>query len=251
METSKTSFLSFPPELRLKVYRNLFVVDKAWADRRFLQTALSSQLLRTCNLILLEGRPVLYGENTMAFSRAADLKHWLDRWSDDVKSSIRLIIIGSRSWYYGLRGCSSLIKHLSAMTSIRRIDFDVGQIFHTLDTRLYKDPFVDTRAHLEARMPCTTFLRQMFIKHPSIGSGLIVGYDTPSDPYNVRIDCSPIAELLTDLLYQVRAIWKICHVRYKFVPDGEVKRMQRFFLALDETFPAENSHKLLIVRVEV
>lgn len=44
--------------------------------------------------------------------------------------------------------------------------------------RLNIDPFLGWGERIKRSLSCNTFLRQMFIKHPSIESGLVVDFDT-------------------------------------------------------------------------
>jgi hypothetical protein len=57
-------FLDLPAEIRLKVYRNIFVSERYVSP--FEPNELSTQILRTCHTIHDEGVTVLYGENRFA-----------------------------------------------------------------------------------------------------------------------------------------------------------------------------------------
>jgi hypothetical protein len=75
LETSRLGFADLPPELRIKVYRNLFVSELIWLGR--LNLALSSQLLRCSKTCLVEGRPILYRENTFYAVRPREIPRFL------------------------------------------------------------------------------------------------------------------------------------------------------------------------------
>jgi hypothetical protein len=84
-DSSGIGFLSLPPELRLKIYRYLFVMDSHLripepiqikrdrissqpqspqaAQRDPIVVKADSQFLRCCKTVYIEGLPVLYGEN--------------------------------------------------------------------------------------------------------------------------------------------------------------------------------------------
>jgi hypothetical protein len=70
MSTSKDSegfpFLEPLPELRVKVYRNLFVSEENVKIRQ--KESLSGQFLRTCRIVRDEALPILYGENSINHS---------------------------------------------------------------------------------------------------------------------------------------------------------------------------------------
>lgn len=92
-----TTLTTLPAELRLKIYRTLFILDpieissrKAYghgtdynfaaskrygSDKKF---NASSQLLRVCGLFLHEGVPVLYGENTFVAGTRAHTKSFMN-----------------------------------------------------------------------------------------------------------------------------------------------------------------------------
>lgn len=68
---NRPGFCHLPPELRNKIYRQVFVVDNGF---RFPSPSSdtvprSSQFLRTCRLVHSEGCSVLYGENSFSFDR--------------------------------------------------------------------------------------------------------------------------------------------------------------------------------------
>ena len=68
-----------PPETRLKIYRYLFVANKAVTKTEMnrvekYQAELSSQFLRCCSTIHSEGLPVLLGSNTFTLQSAVDIK---------------------------------------------------------------------------------------------------------------------------------------------------------------------------------
>jgi hypothetical protein len=71
---SKLGFTDLPPELRIKVYRNLFVVERVPLVGPY--PKLSSQLLRCSKKCLAEGRPIMYKE-TPSIPAGRVLYHYL------------------------------------------------------------------------------------------------------------------------------------------------------------------------------
>lgn len=65
----KTGFCDLPPELRNKVYRHVFVVDRGFGFPSASILCRSAQFLRTCRLVHSEGCSILYGENNFSFDR--------------------------------------------------------------------------------------------------------------------------------------------------------------------------------------
>jgi hypothetical protein len=145
--TSGISLLDIPPELRLKVYRNLFVVGKVrhfrmdtnnagyYSTRRAgvniyrLQEAsrveVSSQLLRTCKGVFLEGLSVIYGENTFAVElRHVRPKATLERaigWK--ARASIRHLV--AERWLERYWKSKSMALVYTPFQNLQRLDFHI------------------------------------------------------------------------------------------------------------------------------
>ncbi len=70
VQTVKTSFTDLPNEIRVRIYRSVFVTEGPinFHSRRDFQR--SSSFLRTCKIVHEEGRPILYGENAFHFERS-------------------------------------------------------------------------------------------------------------------------------------------------------------------------------------
>lgn len=70
VQKAKTSFTDLPPEIRIRIYRSVFVTEAPinFHSRRDFQR--SSSFLRTCQIAHNEGRAVLYGENAFHFERS-------------------------------------------------------------------------------------------------------------------------------------------------------------------------------------
>jgi hypothetical protein len=74
IQERRKGFTDLPPELRNKIYRHIFVRNKAfqipacrpWGSGDLCQSA---QFLSTCKLVHSEGCSILYGENTFTFER--------------------------------------------------------------------------------------------------------------------------------------------------------------------------------------
>ncbi|KAK4444132.1 hypothetical protein QBC34DRAFT_430162 [Podospora aff. communis PSN243] len=60
---ARLSFLDIPPEIRLMIYRDLLISDKA-IDIDWECPRLHPQIMQTCKIIFREAHPVLYDENT-------------------------------------------------------------------------------------------------------------------------------------------------------------------------------------------
>ncbi|KAF2417101.1 hypothetical protein EJ08DRAFT_654604 [Tothia fuscella] len=67
-------FLSFPPELRNKVYRFLFKDEKKFDFSQPDNFKCTSAFLRSCRQVYEEGRTILYGENQFYFERNKDMR---------------------------------------------------------------------------------------------------------------------------------------------------------------------------------
>lgn len=69
-ERHKTGFTDLPSEIRIRIYRSVFVTDYPinFHSRKHFQR--SSSFLSTCKIVHEEGRAVLYGENAFHFERS-------------------------------------------------------------------------------------------------------------------------------------------------------------------------------------
>lgn len=67
---ARTSFTDIPSEIRVRIYRSIFVTPLPINFHTRSGFQRSSGFLRTCKLILAEGRAVLYGENAFHFERS-------------------------------------------------------------------------------------------------------------------------------------------------------------------------------------
>ncbi|CAI6334595.1 unnamed protein product [Periconia digitata] len=63
------TFSDLPPEIRNKIYRQLFVTGEPINIRKASDLCRSGQFLSTCKLVHNEGCSILYGENTIVFER--------------------------------------------------------------------------------------------------------------------------------------------------------------------------------------
>lgn len=87
-------FVDQPAELRLAVYKALFI-SKDKIDFVAPDLSLSSQFLRTCRTVYLEGASVLYGENKFFFRRDLNCSGplWTKPWYETGYRNIRLWLI--------------------------------------------------------------------------------------------------------------------------------------------------------------
>jgi hypothetical protein len=67
---AKASFTDLPGEIRVRIYRSVFVTQAPISFHTRSGFQRSSNLLRTCKTVLEEGRAVLYGENAFHFERS-------------------------------------------------------------------------------------------------------------------------------------------------------------------------------------
>lgn len=202
-KTARLGFLDLPPELRLKVYRYLFVLEIAYLQTpwtyedsddglkesesssgavaeleksvptSYNKSAASPQLLQTCKLCLSEGLPVLYGENRLTFNSPTALRHFIDVWGNSVEASIKCIVIESS--YGNFRGFSPIAPHLKAMTNLQKFDFSWVHWVEREDLKmtLKKDVFLGRGSCIKANLPCHTFLKKLFGKRPHVEVGSI------------------------------------------------------------------------------
>jgi hypothetical protein len=68
--TQPTSLLTVPKEIRLKIYRELFVTQTGFNFASPINFTRTSQLFRVCREINDEAPPILYGENSFHFERS-------------------------------------------------------------------------------------------------------------------------------------------------------------------------------------
>lgn len=204
MVTAKASFLDLPPELRLKVYRNLFILENlqlfyyvqrlphTWPAKRDAshtaaacpvanfenRNAASPQFLMTCKLCLEEGLPVLYGENELCFDNPSVLRYFLDLWSMEAKGSIRTIIFEGS--LFKKAGLSAVARYLNALTSIRKFEFQPLP-FSGCGNHMSLNG--EGRKSLSQKMndayfPGKTFLGALFDRNPSVICGIVQGVIT-------------------------------------------------------------------------
>ena len=69
-------FLSFPGEIRNKVYRLLFRYETTMNFKPYPDVELSTEFLYTCRQIYTEALPILYGENTWRFKTSNTEPTW-------------------------------------------------------------------------------------------------------------------------------------------------------------------------------
>lgn len=192
---SKLGFLDLPPELRLKVYRSLFVADKfrfhmeatlykferQGTEDELIQIPswknVDSQFLRTCKLILHEGLPVLYEENVFAFTSVYALDNWTQhRWFSH-KHLIKTVFLECMSNNH-LRGLEPMIPSLTSMANLRRFDIHLP-IYHSgaylnPNISLKVDVLLGLKQIIDRDTRCKGFLKKLFGHNPSIESGVIV-----------------------------------------------------------------------------
>lgn len=70
----KTGFTDLPPEVRIRIYRNIFVTETPIEFHLRCDFKRSSAFLRTCRIAHEEGRAVLYGENAFNFERSHSIR---------------------------------------------------------------------------------------------------------------------------------------------------------------------------------
>lgn len=82
--SSAIGFLNLPLEIRLRIYRKIFVTETPidFASRE--ELCRSSAFLRTCRTVYEEGRSVLYGENAFHFERTPRTRgqYWEKEWKE-------------------------------------------------------------------------------------------------------------------------------------------------------------------------
>ncbi|RDI81437.1 Mannan endo-1,6-alpha-mannosidase [Venturia inaequalis] len=234
----KFGLLDLPPELRVKIYRSLFIVDKFIFDmrddlqlrnlrrrdgtrRRVLNpNNADSQLLRTCKLVLHEGLPILWGENIFAFTSVNALNHSMCGWPLGNKGLIRSVVLEHR-YSPQLVGMNRALPHFISLGNLRKFSIDVrGQQEGALlssNMHLKTDVFLGLEKTIARITRCKGFLEKLFRHSPAIECGVIDGRFKREEG----------------------------EVRYKFVPNGKVQSRQTFSLAFDPSWPAENYEHLV------
>lgn len=71
---TKKGFTDLPYELRIGIYREIFVRKRPLLFNSKEGFSRSAQFLRTCKLVYEEGREILYGENSFHFSRSSQTR---------------------------------------------------------------------------------------------------------------------------------------------------------------------------------
>ena len=71
---TKKGFTDLPYELRVGIYREIFVKKRPLHFTSKEGFSRSSQFLRTCKLVYEEGREIMYGENSFHFSRSSQTR---------------------------------------------------------------------------------------------------------------------------------------------------------------------------------
>ena len=83
-KVARASFTDLPGEIRLRIYRSVFVTQAPINVHSRSNFQRSANFLRTCKIILEEGRAVLYGENAFHFERSHAVrgKYFEPDWSE-------------------------------------------------------------------------------------------------------------------------------------------------------------------------
>ncbi|KAE9977311.1 hypothetical protein EG327_007778 [Venturia inaequalis] len=255
METTKIGLADIPAELRLKVYRNLFVIGianlhaqghvhnschkcyKGCICRRALgeletippgrkTIRATAQLLRTCKLFYHEGLPVLYGENTFYIYDGVGLNSFLMGGGDTTASYIRSIVLRDAA---GMMGRSA--PNLSILPSLQELyifgaasEWDRDAVEDCLPRRLWGSLSLRTQPDqivwTQRKVPAVGFLRRLFVRYPDIRCGVFVS-----------------AELRTRTGLLPSDKFALFH--YKIVPHGRSKSRRAFTTEYDQDFPTE------------
>lgn len=80
--TKKIGFTDLPYEVREDIYRRIFVQETAIDFTSRFGFSRSASFLRTCRMVHVEGRGILYGENAFHFRRCHDRRgnYWTTLW---------------------------------------------------------------------------------------------------------------------------------------------------------------------------
>lgn len=210
MATAKIGLADIPAELRLKVYRNLFVIGIAnlhaqghvhdschkcykgcicRPEEGELETIppgrktirATAQLLRTCKLFYHEGLPVLYGENTFYIYDGRGLNSFLWGGGDLTASYIRSIILRDAAGLVGGKGAPNfpILPNLQEFYIFGAAsEWDRDAVEDCLPRRLWGSLSLLTQpekiAGIECRVPAVAFLQRLFAKYPSIRCGVFI-----------------------------------------------------------------------------
>ncbi|TID22170.1 Mannan endo-1-6-alpha-mannosidase [Venturia nashicola] len=258
MKTTKTSFFDLPPELRLKIYRNLSILryvkpvdevhNKIGSEMELFNrqattdamdgkkvasrtttipfrnpNAASAQFLVTCKLCLHEGLPILYGENVLVFSKCSEILYCLGLWSPRAKASVRTVIF--KGMLLKRNGLSSVARGIDTLTSLRKFEFrPKSRCFllphMSLDTEGWK--WLKRQMNGD-HFPGKTFLKALFGRNPSVTCRVVQVVFTWDPPSTENFGI----------------------VRFNVIPHGNDRRTRTFSLELDTTWPVGKYKALL------
>lgn len=209
METAKIGLADLPAELRLKVYRNCFVVgiinlhtqahvhdsthkcykgcicrpelgeiETIPPGRKTIRA--TAQLLRTCKLFYDEGLPILYGENTFYLYDGRGLNSFLMGGGDKTASYIRSIMLRDAAGLAGNRA-----PNFPILPSLQEFyifgaasEWDCDAVDDCLPRRLWGSLSLRTEPeHIvvtKCKVPAVAFLQRLFALYPAIQCGVFV-----------------------------------------------------------------------------
>ncbi|QDS77214.1 hypothetical protein FKW77_002802 [Venturia effusa] len=253
--TAKIGLADIPAELRLKVYRNCFVIGIAnlhrqghvhdsrskcykgcicYPDRTDIDTIgpglktirATAQLLRACKLFYHEGLPVLYGENTFYIYDGHELNWFLIGGGQRTAALIRSVMLRDAA---GLTGGKRALN-LSLLPNLQKLyifgaagEWDRDAVEDCLPRRLWGS--LELRAEPDQivvpkrKMPAVAFLQKLHAQYPSIQCGVFLS-----------------AELRTPIGLPSH---RFALFHYKIISHGRRNNQRVFTTEYDPDFPIE------------
>ncbi|TID19022.1 Mannan endo-1-6-alpha-mannosidase [Venturia nashicola] len=240
MPTAKMGLAGLPAELRLIVYRNLFVIGIAnlyaqghlgTGEIKSIQPGrktirATAQLLRTCKLFYDEGLPVLYGENTFYFYDGIVLNGFLMDGGHIAASYMRSIVLRNAAGMAGKRAPNLfLLPNLRKFYFMGSVDeWDRDAVDNCLPRRLWGSLSLRTEPDqidgIERNVPAVRFLQRLLKAYPAIKCGVFSS-----------------TELRTQTGLPSN---KFALFHYKIVPRGRKNGRRTFAIEYDPDFPTED-----------
>jgi hypothetical protein len=255
MSTSILGFCDLPPEIRLEIYRYCFIFDDKLRLTYISIPELhdlhvesqpppvpegSSQLLACSKLLLMEGRPVLYGENRFHFRQRYELEKFIQRiGGKEVAKYIKHVSLVLPSPCRRKQGKGKAqASRLARLCNVSTLSFTESLCLKRYSNRSYceerdliadpseHNPFGNNKSFFLRRLPKASFLRSLLGQSPGVKTFLDVSFRNGSwiKPPTTE------AGIVRRTIYV--HFWR--HLRYEIVWSGDRKAKPEFDLAFNK-----------------